>query len=135
MGMILHEGTRLGMDVQGHNLHRWKLVDRNEYLYPTLVERQRGLIDSSDMYLVFPGGVGTIYELFQVLCQNDVDRLGKPVILYNGFHFYSSILELLDKLIQQQLVDRERLYLYVVHSQDELWATLSSISSQKGSKL
>jgi len=126
MGVVLNEGTRLGMNVEGHNLERWK-IDRKEMIYDTLVERQRGLIESSGMYVIFPGGVGTMYELFQVLCQNDVDRLSKPVILYNACHLYDPLVDLLYDLVHAKLVDRERLHLYIVHSPHEFRSTLSSL--------
>jgi uncharacterized protein (TIGR00730 family) len=83
--------------VVGHNLPRWNPLPE-ERVYPSLRERQAGLIDDSDGYLVLAGGVGTLYELFQVLCENDVEKKGKPVVVYDPQGVFEPLQELLDRM-------------------------------------
>lgn len=62
-------------------------------------ERQRRLITESDIILVLPGGVGTVFEIFEVLVNNDLnlwkDKTSRPVILYNIDDFFTPIYQFL----------------------------------------
>jgi predicted Rossmann-fold nucleotide-binding protein len=91
MGLVREFAT---IPITGHNLTRWDpLPDEN--VYNTLRERQSALVEDSDAYLVLPGGVGTMYELFQVLCENDVEKREKPVMVYDPTGVYQPLKELL----------------------------------------
>lgn len=110
MGLIYHHGTSLGIKVVGHNMKKWSQPElSNEILYERLVDRQNGLILASQYYIVLPGGIGTIYELSQVLCNNDVERLGKKVILFNSNNYYDSFETLINHSMKEGLTDRDRL--------------------------
>lgn len=122
MGLIYHEGTELGMTVTGHNLERWSNPNqyRNEIVYTTLLDRQNGLIQASQMYIVLPGGIGTIYELTQVLCNNDVDKVSKKVILYNYDHYYDGFIMMIEHSVSIGLTDYDRLHFHIVTNPEEL---------------
>nr|QFG73639.1 MAG: putative lysine decarboxylase [Megaviridae environmental sample] len=62
--------------------------DENDYEFH---ERQRKLIEMGDMYLVLPGGIGTMSELFDVLTRNDVMMLGKSIIVFNYEGFFDCV--------------------------------------------
>ncbi len=94
MGLLREYAT---LPIVGHNLPRWNPLP-DERVYSTLRERQAGLIDDSDGYLVLAGGVGTLYELFQVLCENDVEKKGKPVVIYDPAGVFDPLQELLDRM-------------------------------------
>ena len=94
MGLVREYAT---LPVVGHNLPRWDPLE-DEAVYNTLRERQNGLIDDSDAYLILAGGVGTMYELFQVLCENDVEKKRKPVMIYDPLLVYEPLEELLRRM-------------------------------------
>jgi len=121
MGKLYYYGTELGMNVIGHNLEKWSSPTLpNEILYTNLLDRQNGLVKVSQYYIILPGGIGTIYELTQVLCHNDVERVGKKIILYNYHHYYDAFIQLLKHMIEKGLTDMDRLELTVVRDIDEL---------------
>jgi uncharacterized protein (TIGR00730 family) len=121
MGVVYRESLTHSIPIVGHNLERWSLPHLDsEIIYSNLIDRQRGIMDMSDMYLILPGGIGTIYELTQTLCHNDVDRLGKPVIIYNIDHYYDTFLLFLKELIEKKVMDSDRLMLHIVTTPDEL---------------
>jgi uncharacterized protein (TIGR00730 family) len=120
MGVVYRESVALGMKVHGHNLERWSQRFENEIVYTSLLERQNGLIQESQMYIVLPGGIGTIYELSQVLCHNDVEQVGKKVILYNYDHYFDGFIAMLQHSISLGLMDNDRLHFYIITSLDEL---------------
>jgi uncharacterized protein (TIGR00730 family) len=125
MGLIYHEGTALGMSITGHNLEKWSIPYRNEIVYTSLMDRQNGLIQASQMYIVLPGGIGTIYELTQVLCNNDVDKMGKKVILYNYDHYYDGLIMMIKHSVSIGLMEYDRLTFHIVTNLEELKEVLT----------
>ena len=128
MGLVRQEAISHQIPITGHNLEKWALP--GEQIYPTLLERQKGIVDSSDMYLIFPGGIGTIYELCQVLCHNDVERLDKPVIIYNINGLFDTFVLFLEELIDKELMDRDRLVLYIVTNTEEFSLLLTRLKNE-----
>jgi uncharacterized protein (TIGR00730 family) len=122
MGVVYNDAKSVGMSVTGHNLDRWSQPQFNEIVYTSLLDRQNGLIRSSQSYLILPGGIGTIYELAQVLCHNDVEKIGKKVILYNYNHYYDGFISMLKHGVSLGMADNDRLELYIVTNIDELRA-------------
>ncbi len=53
----------------------------------TMAERKTVMIDESDAFLVLPGGIGTLDELFEVVTLDHLGLIEKPLTLvdYNGF--------------------------------------------------
>jgi predicted Rossmann-fold nucleotide-binding protein len=43
-----------------------------QYVEETFDSRQKRLIETADMFLTLPGGVGTVYEVLEVLAYNDL---------------------------------------------------------------
>jgi uncharacterized protein (TIGR00730 family) len=134
MGVLYDKGTSLGMNVVGHNLKKWASPNLpNEFYYDNLVDRQYALVSSGQYYIILPGGIGTLYELTQVLCHNDVERRNKPVILYNPNHYFDGFLQLLEHSIRQGLTDLDRLHFHVIdsiHNFRQLLDNLSTIKSK-----
>jgi uncharacterized protein (TIGR00730 family) len=125
MGVIYRESLKHAIPIVGHNLERWSLPHLdNEIIYSNLLDRQQGIMEMSDMYVILPGGIGTIYELTQTLCHNDVDRLGKPVVIYNIDHYYDTFLLFLTELINKKVMDSDRIMLHIVTTPEELQTLL-----------
>jgi uncharacterized protein (TIGR00730 family) len=60
--------------------------------------RKKRLIETSDAILVFPGGYGTMDELFTTLVQKQLGAIDKPVILFNVCGFYNPLLAQLEHM-------------------------------------
>lgn len=120
MGIVYKCAIEQLVPIQGHNMERWHSYQPNEIVYTSFMDRQNGLVYSSDVYLVLPGGIGTLFELLQVLTLNDVEKVNKKVILYNIDGMYDPFLEMMFNLIEKGMVDKDRLCLYIVTGQDEI---------------
>lgn len=128
MGTVYRQANYYGMQIIGHNLERWSQPDMDhEIIYTDLLKRQQGLMDASDMYLVFPGGIGTLYELSQALCHNDVEKKDKPVIIYNSNHVFDTLILYMNELVEKGIMDFDRLRLYVVVNKEELRVLLQTL--------
>jgi hypothetical protein len=88
-----------------------------------LTDRKQLMQDMSDAFIVLPGGIGTLDELFTVVAAATLDYHHKPVILYNMKGFWDSLIACLDDLHSRGVTRKQwRSYIRVVTSLEELAA-------------
>lgn len=101
----------------------------NTILVDTMAERKTLMEKHADIYLIAPGGIGTMDEFFQVLTLKYLGRMDTPIVILNLDGFYDSLLQLLDSLIVQRAAGEgiRKLYDVVANIDDEkLLALLKS---------
>ncbi len=64
-----------------------------------MAARKTVLIDRADGFLVLPGGLGTLDELFEVWTTATLRLHAKPIVLLDVDGFYAGLLEWLDGLV------------------------------------
>jgi uncharacterized protein (TIGR00730 family) len=124
MGLVREYAT---IPVRGHNLPRWNPLP-DEFVYSSLRERQAALIDDSDGYIVLAGGVGTIHELFQVLCENDVEKKTKPIFIYDPDFVYKPLEDLLRNMYNARYIAAPPKVYFVYHKEDLLTSLTQTVS-------
>ena len=67
----------------------------------TMAERKQIMEDMADAFLVVPGGIGTYEEFFQVLTLKQLNRLNKPIGLFNVNGYFDSLSALLQKTVDE----------------------------------
>jgi len=81
------------------NCNRWK-EDEHEcqvnLYFTSIIERQNKLLDIGDIYIVAPGGVGTMFEALQAITMNDVKEACKPIYFLNVLHYFDSFFDMLE---------------------------------------
>ena len=83
--------------IVSHNILKWKEFD-DETIHPDMFTRQRAIIENSDLFIVLPGGVGTVSELFDCIMMNDTKSFEKPIIVFNCNDFFTDLLNFIEKL-------------------------------------
>ena len=63
-----------------------------------LTDRKDLMMAKSDAFIVLPGGIGTLDELFTVAASATLQYHQKPIILYNMKGFWNSLIACLDDL-------------------------------------
>ncbi len=104
----------------------------NTIMVDTMAERKTLMEKHADIYLIAPGGIGTMDEFFQVLTLKYLKRIHTPIVILNLDSFYDSLLALLDDLISQGAAGEgiRDLYEVVTDIQDEkLLSLLKSIKN------
>jgi uncharacterized protein (TIGR00730 family) len=79
----------------------------------TMRERKRVMEDRSDGFLVLPGGIGTLEEMFEIWTARTLDMHGKPVVVYDPSGHYRSLWGLLEQWVATGFV------------RDAAWAALT----------
>lgn len=76
-------------------------------------ERKKTMYDLSDAFLIFPGGMGTLDELFEILTWKQLGMHNKPIAILNINHYFDHLISFLDVAQERGLIkpsDRELLF-------------------------
>ena len=73
-------------------------------LVPDLSHRKCRMIERSDAFLVYPGGLGTLDEISDVLAQRQIRAHNKPIVFYNYLDYWSPFIECLETFYQQRMI-------------------------------
>lgn len=77
-----------------------------QHVEETFEARQKRLLDSADVFLALPGGVGTLYEILEVLVSNDLKlwkrepSLHRTILVFNHNAGYNGLKEQIEGLVQ-----------------------------------
>lgn len=67
----------------------------------TMSERKQLLEERADAFVVFPGGYGTMDELFEMVTDAQLGLHFKPIAIYNYMGFYDLLIQQLDKFMEE----------------------------------
>ncbi len=79
----------------------------NTLIVDTMSERKTLMEKHADIYIIAPGGIGTMDEFFQVLTLKYLKRISEPIVILNINGFYDSLIALIDDLISKKVVTKE----------------------------
>ena len=74
-----------------------------------LPERRTKMIELGDAFIAFPGGVGTLEEISEVISRVALKKLIAPCILYNLDGYYEGLRTLLHHMVEMGLCAPEKL--------------------------
>ncbi len=81
-----------------------------EYVYvKDMAERKKTMLRLADAFAVLPGGTGTLDELSEVLCQNKIGGIDKPLVLISIKGYYEPLRKALETMIGAGMMDAEDL--------------------------
>jgi hypothetical protein len=86
-----------------------------------LNDRKQIMVEESDAFIVLPGGIGTLDELFTVASQLTLCFHEKPIILWNMKGFWNSLITCLDDLHSRGVTRKQwRTYIQVADTLDDI---------------
>ncbi len=94
----------------------------NTVIVETMAERKMLMEKHADIFIIAPGGMGTMDEFFQVLTLKYLHRLNTPIVILNLNGFYNSLLLLIDSLVEQNAIAKE------VYSMFEVFESVDDIN-------
>ena len=125
-GAIAAHGTVIGIIPNFLTEAEPVIQDLSElYVVESMIERKEMMVDLSDIFVVMPGGIGTIEELFEVWTGNHVKAYSKPILIVNLDGFFGELLTFAKKQYENGfLIERHFSYITVVKSISEAIAFL-----------
>lgn len=119
MGALANELMSLGGKAQGvipRQLMKKEIAHAGLtelHVVADMHERKKMMYDLSDAFLIFPGGMGTLDELFEILTWRQLGFHSKPIALMNINGYFDHLRKFLDHAVAEGLVkpnDRQLLY-------------------------
>jgi uncharacterized protein (TIGR00730 family) len=86
-------------------------------------ERKQLMYKMSDAFLIFPGGMGTLDELFEITTWRQLGLHSKPIAILNINGYYDHLIKFLDHAVAQGLVSQaSRDIIYSSDSWSDIWS-------------
>ena len=102
-----------------NNAEIWYLDCTEFVTTETMRERKKILDESSDAFIVTPGGIGTLDEFFEILTLKQLGRHNKAIVILNTNGYYDNLLKMMEYSIDEKFVTRDCLDLYKVATSAE----------------
>jgi uncharacterized protein (TIGR00730 family) len=85
-------------------------------------ERKQVMYKTSDAFLIFPGGMGTLDELFEIVTWRQLGLHQKPIAVMNINGYFDSLIQFLDHAVAQGLIkQQDRNIIFVSKKWDDIW--------------
>lgn len=109
--------------------NRLSKLPTRQIITTDMSERKKRMKLESDLFLVLPGGYGTLDEMFDVIASGTVGEHKKPVIVFNFNGFYDNLLLLTEQMKAGAFIPVEESYKPVfVNTMDECFELIEKHS-------
>ena len=107
--------------IESHNLEKWRFDENpDENLYTSILKRQKMLLLNSDMYVILPGGFGTLSEFFDAIILNEIEHKNKPIVVYNCDGYYNKLIDLVNDMIREKSSSTNHPFLHFLQNKEDL---------------
>jgi uncharacterized protein (TIGR00730 family) len=126
MGAVAHAASQKGSEVIGvipKSLMTREMADFEVgqlHVVENMHERKRMMYDFSDAFLILPGGMGTLDEMFEITTWAQLGLHQKPIYILNEFGFYDHLIQFIQHSNQEGFIRSEHLDLFKVISIQDL---------------
>lgn len=118
MGTIADAALAAGGKVIGYipeHLHEAEIAHQGLteiHIVPSMHVRKRHMFGRSDAFIVLPGGLGTLDELFEIMTWRQLHLHDKPILILDVEGYWQPLARLLDAVIEGRYasVATRRLY-------------------------
>lgn len=98
------------------------------FLVDTMHERKQIMYDHADVFVILPGGCGTLDEMFEVITWRQIGIHDKPVLILNHNGYWDHLAALLEHMVETGFARAEtRRFYQVVNSFEELLDALQIV--------
>ena len=118
-GVAYNKGHRLGISPKyfEENNAEISFLECTEFIHTeTMRERKRLLDESSEAFIITPGGIGTFDEFFEILTLKQLGRHNKAIVIFNINGYYDNLLKMMQYSIDEKFITEDCVNLYKVTS-------------------
>lgn len=125
---LAHGGRVLGVIPESMVAREWAHGSLSElHVVRDMHARKAKMNELSDAFVVLPGGIGTLEELFEMYTWAQLGFHNKPIALLDIASYYAPLLTMLDHMVAQRFLDTAaRAALSSANSVDALLGWLDS---------
>lgn len=87
----------------------------------TMHERKQNMFERSDAFIVFPGGFGTMDEMFEIITWKQLMLHNKPIVIFNYQGYWDPLIALMKNIIENRFAKAEvTTYYHVVDKLEDI---------------
>lgn len=95
------------------------------HMVDSMHERKQIMYDNADVFVILPGGFGTLDEMFEVITWRQIKIHQKQVVIFNHNGYWDHMITLMEHMVAQGFARPETREFYtVVNTKDELYSLL-----------
>ncbi len=99
--------------------HLRELEQEHKHLNETIItqdmhERKKLMYEKSDMFVIMPGGFGTMDEMFEIITWRQIGLHKKPVLIFNHDGYWDHLVALMDNIIAKRFAKPETREIYEI---------------------
>ncbi|MBQ7137269.1 MAG: TIGR00730 family Rossman fold protein [Bacilli bacterium] len=84
-------------------------------IQPDTMRQRKGLLDeTSDAFIMAPGGIGTFDEFFEILTLKQLGRHNKAIVVFNVDGYYDNLLKMMEWSIEKKFITEDCVDMYKV---------------------
>jgi len=88
-------------------------------------DRKRIMEERAQAFLALPGGIGTLEELAEIMTLRYINRVDKPVVVYNQDGYYDDLLRFFERMTRERFKSEGLHALFSVAGRlEEVWPLL-----------
>lgn len=84
------------------------------YVTENMHQRQKGMADHADGFIILPGGLGTLAEFFEILTWKQIRLHQKPIAIVNSDGYWDHLIKMMDQGIEESFIRQRDRALYDV---------------------
>ncbi len=84
-----------------------------------LLDRKDKFMKNSDAFIVLPGGVGSMDELFEIMASNQLGIINKPLGILNTDGYYNHLISWLKKAVEEGFISKKNLNELIIEDDPE----------------
>ncbi len=90
-------------------------------------ERKRIMEERASAFLALPGGIGTLEELTEIMTLRYINRMNKPVVVFNQDGYYDDLLRFFERMTRERFKSPGLQALFSVAGRvEEVWPLLDA---------
>jgi hypothetical protein len=127
MGILSNSALDSGGEVYGViTNHLIDIEKRNDSLnnikvVDSMHERKIEMYNNADAFLIFPGGIGTLEEFFEVYSWKQLHLHNRQIIIYNYKNFWDDLIKLIENIIKKNFADENMKEAYkIINNHNDL---------------
>jgi uncharacterized protein (TIGR00730 family) len=102
------------------------------HIVDTMHKRKKMMVDYADAFVVLPGGIGTLDELFEVMTWKQIGLHDKPIIIVDIDGYWEKMVEMLHAIGDAGFMRTDQEHLYtVVSSVEEVPQALATAPQER----
>jgi uncharacterized protein (TIGR00730 family) len=95
---------------------------------PTMSARKAEMYELSDAFIILPGGLGTMDELFEIMTLKKLKGHNKPIIIFDHLGYWERLLKLINSMVRHGFAGADTFKLYdLATTEDEIFKILKKL--------